>query len=144
MLQLDLMLVLFFLFQHQVFRNNYHNWVKDCGGKIPSKKKKKKKNSAHCVSIVNAIKSTRKASDTLWAINIYEKPGKALAYPSPGPVTAIAAKLPALPLDYKPHFFSKHGVNRIPRRVRRAGQESRARHTSWSPSRERERERYTQ
>lgn len=132
----------FCLFQYHIIRNN-HNWVKNCRKHFSFKKKRG--HATKWVITLNAIKKKEEeeyswshtenswqTSHTFWAINISEKPVKALAFLSHGSVTALSAKVPP-PLLL---FWSKHGVNRIPWRVWWAGQECTTLHTNWSQSRE--------
>lgn len=132
----------FCLFQHHIIRNNNHKWVKNCRRQIPSKKRKLNKMGYHS-------KCNKKYSIFLephWKfmtdITHFFGPshlrdaGQSISICLPRVCDSLHSEVAISSLDYKPHF-SKHGVNRIPWRAWRAGQECTALHTNWSWSRER-------
>lgn len=100
------------------------------------KKKKWRESSTNWVSILNAIKkkstlysqsNTEKIHDrlqTLFGPSHLWDAGQSISISIPWVYNSLHNKV-AFSLDYKPpyFFFSKHGVNRIPWRVSKAGQE---------------------
>lgn len=98
------------------------------------KKNGGRESSTNWVSILNAIKkstlysqsNTEKIHDrlqTLFGPSHLWDAGQSISISIPWVCNSLHNKV-AFSLDYKPHFFfSKHGVNRIPWRVSKAGQE---------------------
>lgn len=105
-------------------------------------KLQKADSSTKWVITLNAIKSnlgaTLKIHDilhTLFGPSHLRDAGQSISISIPWVCDSLYSEVAFSSLDYKPHF-SKHGVNRIPWRVWRAGQESTALHKNWSQSRE--------
>lgn len=126
----------FYYFSVTLLETTTTSGSKTAEGRFLQKKQKEKLNKMGYHSKCNKkyswshAENSWQTSHTFWGHHISETLGKALAFPSHGSVTAFTAKAAFSSLDYKPHF-SKHGVNRIPWRVWRAGQECTAHKLEW-------------